>query len=45
MNGQEFNNIIRSLTYYCKKKHITKKVKENIERLKNEKHNRLNYIF
>jgi hypothetical protein len=45
MNGQEFNNIIRSLTYYCKKKHITKKVKENIERLKNEKHNRLSYIF
>ena len=45
MNGKEFNSIIRSLTYYCKRKHITKRVKENIERLKKEKHNRLSYIF
>lgn len=45
MNDQEFDRIIRSLKYYCNKKHITKKVKEKIERLKNEEHNRLSYIF
>ncbi len=34
MNGQEFNRIMTSLKYYCKKKHITKKIKEKIDRIK-----------
>jgi hypothetical protein len=45
MNGQEFNRIMNSLKYYCKKKHITKKVKEKIDRIKNIYPGPLSYIF
>ena len=45
MNGQEFNKIMNSLKYYCKKKHITEKVKAKIDQLKNVTPGSLSYIF